>query len=75
MLQVSSEGKMMIERRKERPRAITFVLCGRIWRLVEDLAQTLPSKSSSSLLACSNASANCMDLMWNDGTKMTHCAK
>ena len=63
------------DREEKRDRAITFVLCGRIWRLVEDLAQTLPSKSSSSLLACSNASANCMDLMWNDGTEMTHCAK
>ena len=74
MLQASSEGKMMIEKKREKS-SITFVLCGRIWRLVEDFAQTLPSKSSSSLLACSNASANCMDLMWNDGTEMTHCAK
>ena len=74
MLQASSEGKMMIVKKREKS-SITFVLCGRIWRLVEDLAQTLPSKSSSSLLACSNASANCMDLMWNDGTEMTHCAK
>ena len=54
MLQASSEGKMMIEKKREKS-SITFVLCGRIWRLVEDLAQTLPSKSSSSLLACSNA--------------------
>ena len=75
MLQASSEGKMMIEKKREHG-SITFVLCGRIWRLVEDLAQTLPSKSSSSFLACSNASANCMDFLWNNnGTEMTHGAK
>ena len=35
----------------------------------------LPTRALPSWPAAVQASANCMDLMWNDGTEMTHSAK